>query len=259
MTKLQWVVLGSAIALALLIYIGCDTKAPQQQRAEQSRLLEAEATDVTVLIRQAHEQLEPAQIATIGTLEERLELVTDDSTRADALRQLSGRWYEYGHPAIAGHYAGEIAQLTNTGEAWSIAGTTYAICVQRSPEERIREFCSKRSVEAFENAISLDPDNVANRLNLALVYTDAPPADNPMKGVLMLRELQEQYPRNVQVLVSLGRLSIRTGQYQRAVQRLQQALAIDDSNRDAICLLQQAYEGLGDRDLAQAFAERCQR
>jgi cytochrome c-type biogenesis protein CcmH/NrfG len=84
----------------------------------------------------------------------------------------------------------------------------------------VKAFCNQRAVQAFENAISLNPDNASHRLNLALTYTEMPPEDNPMKGILLLRELQEQYPENTQVLNALGRLAIQTGQYARAVERL---------------------------------------
>lgn len=257
MSSAQWVAVLGSVVLVLVLYFGCETKPPQQSQVEKSRLLNAEATDIALLLRDAHGALSGAQLATIGTLEERLEQVTEDSARLQLFQQLSGRWYEFEQPAIAGHYAQEAAELAKTEEAWSIAGTTYAICVQRETEDRIRQFCSDRAATAFQNAISLNPGQVSHQVNLALVYTDFPPADNPMKGILMLRELQEKNPRNTDVLVSLGRLAIKTGQYQRAIQRLQQALAIEPSNRNANCLMAQAYEGLGDQALARTYEERC--
>ncbi len=257
MSRSQLLAILGAVVLLLVLYFVLDTKAPDQLEVERSRALAAESTNIDLLQQEAHEALEPAQLAVIGALEAQLEEITEDSSRIDLYAQLSGRWYEYGQPAIAGYFAQQIAELNNEEQSWSIAGTTYALCVQQSREDRTRSFCSNRAVTAFQNAISLNPDNVSNRVNLALTYTDNPPEDNPMKGVLMLRDLQQTYPNNVQVLTSLARLAIQTGQYQRAIQRLQQALAVDSSNRRALCLMAEAYEGLGNRDLRQAYAERC--
>lgn len=257
MSRAQWVAVGGSVLLVLVLYFGCDTKPPQQAQVEKSRSLTAEATDISLLLRDAHAELSGAQLSTIASLEERLEQVSEDSSRLQLYQQLSGRWYEFEQPAIAGHFAQEAAQLAQTEEAWSIAGTTYTICVQREEEERTRQFCADRAATAFQNAISLNPASVQHQVNLALLYTDVPPADNPMKGILMLRELQEKHPRNTDVLVSLGRLAIKTGQYQRAIQRLQQALAIDADLRTANCLMAQAYNGLGDQGLAKTYEERC--
>lgn len=257
MTKLQYIVVGGAVLLFLVLYFGCETKPPGQKQVEQTRILQTEATDVNILIREAHDQLPADQLSTIRALQQELTQANEDSLKVEVLKQLSGRWYENGQPAIAGHYAQEIADLEGTEEAWSIAGTTYAICVQRSDSDKVRTFCNQRAIRAFENAISLDPENVSNQVNLALTYTEIPPPNEPMKGVLMLRELEQSFPESALVLTSLARLAIKTGQFERAIQRLNQALELENDNLNAICLLAQAYAGAGNQMQAQAYDERC--
>ena len=213
---------------------------------------------MNLLIREAHDKLPASQVSTIQAIQQELSQTSGDSARVEILQQLSGRWYENGYPAIAGYYAQEIADLEGTEQAWSIAGTTYAICVQRAEEEKVRQFCSQRAVTAFENAISLNPNEVRHQVNLALTYTDAPPANEPMKGVMMLRELEEEFPKSPLVYTSLAKLAIRTGQFERAIQRLTQALEIEPNNLNAICLLGQAHAGAGNAAEAQAFKQQCQ-
>lgn len=258
MTQQQYILIGSVSILFLILYFACETKPPGQQQVEQTRLLQAEATDVNLLIREAHDKLPASQVSTIQAIQQELSQTSGDSARVEILQQLSGRWYENGYPAIAGYYAQEIADLEGTEQAWSIAGTTYAICVQRAEEEKVRQFCSQRAVTAFENAISLNPNEVRHQVNLALTYTDAPPANEPMKGVMMLRELEEDFPESPLVYTSLAKLAIRTGQFERAIQRLTQALEIEPNNLNAICLLGQAHAGAGNAAEAQAFKQQCQ-
>lgn len=256
MTKLQYTVVGSAVVLLLILYFGFDTKAPKQRQIEQSRALVAESTDINALLRDAKSALEPAQRLALEELEQQLASAPDTAGIA-MLKTLSGRWMDYEQPAIAGYYAQQVAERAGDEEAWSIAATTYAICVQRSSDERIRDFCTQRAVSAFESAISLAPDKVANRVNLALVYTENPPADNPMRGITLLRELEQRYPDNALVLKSLGRLAIRTNQYDRAVERLEKALSLAPDDNGIICLLAQAYEGAGNAAKAADFAADC--
>ena len=54
--------------------------------------------------------------------------------------------------------------LFKTEESWSIAGTTYALCVKNTEDQKEREFCSKRAIKAFEKSISINPDNIDNRI-----------------------------------------------------------------------------------------------
>jgi tetratricopeptide (TPR) repeat protein len=257
MTKMQYLVVGSVLGLFLVLYLGCETKPPGQGQVEKTRILEAEVTDVNLLIRAAHDQIPPDQMSTIQAIQQELVKATQDSVRIELLKQLSGRWYDNNQPAIAGHYAQEIAELEPSEQAWSIAGTTYAICVQKSEDQKVKTFCNQRAIRAFENAISLDPNNVKNQVNLALTYTEMPPANEPMKGVMMLRELEQAFPTSTLVLNSLARLAIRTGQYEKAVQRLEQALQLEANNKNTICLLAQAYAGAGNQAQASAYEQRC--
>lgn len=257
MTKLQLTAVLSAALLLVVMYFGCETKNKDIQRSEKSRALSIEKTDINLLLKQASGTLSESQNAVVGVLEEELEKAGADSVKVRVLKQLSGKWYEFGQPAIAGHYAQSVAELLNSEEAWSVAGTTYAICVQQTRDTIVREFCGNRSITCFESAISLNPENVANKVNLALSYAEFPPADQPMKAVLMLRDLNTQYPENVLVLNSLARLAIKTGQFDRALQRLTQAIEKEPENTSTNCLLATVYEALQKPKEAQQYLEKC--
>ncbi len=259
MTKLQLAVIGGVLTLFFVLYFGCDTKPTEQKQLEKSRALVAESTNIRVLRQEAEAAISENELSEVAAIEFRLQAAEgDDSTRIETLKSLAGKWYQLGYPAISGYYAQEIAESEATAESWSIAGTTYTLCIQQSQPGKVRDFCTGRAVNAFESAISLAPTDMSSRVNLALVYTENPPADNPMKGILMLRDLNEEEPENVIVLNSLGRLAIKTGQYERAVQRLEQALSNDSTNVNTICLLANAYQGAGNPGKAQAFEQLCQ-
>jgi cytochrome c-type biogenesis protein CcmH/NrfG len=113
-------------------------------------------------------------------------------------------------------------------------------------------------VLALEKAISLEPDNSQHKINLALVYADLPPENNPMAGIQMLLDMNKKDPQDVEVIVRIGRLAIKTGQYDRAIERLKRALELDPQNKSAPCFLYQAYSGLGDQAKAEEFKARCE-
>lgn len=257
MTKLQLAVIGSAVALFLVLYIGCETTPRDMRSLERTRAAAVQSTNLEVLLQEAKAGLSAAELSGVTVLEQRLEEAFNDSVRLPLLKDLSGQWFSLGFPAISGTYAEQAAQILGTEESWSIAGTTFTICVQRSEEEKVRNYCTDQAVMAYESAISLNPSNTAHKVNLALLYAENPPEENPMRGISMLLELNRKDPENVLVLNSLGRLAIRTGQYERAVERLQKAQAIAPENANSICLLAQAYEGMGDAEQAKQYRARC--
>jgi len=257
LNKTQLLTIGAAILLFGILYFGCDTKPVTQKAIEKERALAVESTNIETLLLEAKAALPKATATDILALEKQMEDAITDSTTITVLKELSGKWYQANHPAIAAFYAEQVAEKTTTEEAWSIAGTTYSICIQRSELEKVRQFCTNRAVTAFESAISLNPDNVAHQTNLALVYTENPPQENPMKGILMLVDLNKKHPQDIGVINNLGRLAMKTGQFKKAVERFGQVLELQPDNRDALCMISQAYGELGEMESAEKFAEKC--
>ena len=257
MTKQQILAVASALITILVLYFGCDTKPRDHQALEKSRALAAVSTTLEVLVGEAKANLAPANRDQLIALESEFEATADDSLRASILKELAGMYYSFGFPAVSGGYAERVAAIENSEESWSIAGTTYAICVQREESEKIRNFCTDGAVNAFESAISLNPANLANRVNLALVYTKNPPPGDPMKGIGMLLDLNSQFPESVLVLNNLARLALQTGQNERAVERLEDARGYEPENEVTICLLAQAYGRLGETEKAKQFDIQC--
>lgn len=257
MGRSQWIAVGAVAVLLLLTYWGCPVRPPEMEEGFARGPLEA--TGLESLIRAARSKLNPAEIATLADLESRLEKETSPAERVPILEQLAGEWYRAGQPAISGIYAKKIAEEQNTEEAWSITATTFNICLKKEgTDEKTRQFCASQAEQAYQAAISLDPENADNRINLALSYTDYPPRDNPMKGILLLRELEQKYPDNPRVYITLAQLAIKTNQLERAAERLETAIKLDPDNPEAVCPLARVYENLGKQEDAIILGARCQ-
>ena len=199
------------------------------------------------LIAQATAALTAEQRTAIDPLTQKLATENTPSV----LKPLSAAWHDAGHDEVAALYAQRIAEAEKTDEAWSIAGANFYLALQKATDPNLREFCSKRAAEAFQNAASLNPTKLEHRLNLALCFVENPPQDNPMKGILQLRELDAQNPENTVVNFQLARLAIKTGQFDKAIARLEKIVAMEPKNRRFICMLADAYEGKGDPKAAE--------
>ncbi|MEM7573986.1 MAG: hypothetical protein AAF433_13850 [Bacteroidota bacterium] len=246
-----------AIALLLFMYFGCPTQAPEMAQAEASRNLQISATSIESMIRSAQQELKAGEIATIIEIEERLETEPPpvDSLKRQLLEELAGQWYRLGYPGISAGYAQQIAEQTNDEQDWSVAGTSYTICVQRAEEEKVRSFCYQQAEQAYLNAISLNPEELDHKINLALTHMLDP--QQPMRGIMRLRELQESHPEDPRPLISLGRLALQTNQLERAAERLDAALELDPTNQAAICLRAETYQRAGQLVDAARLSELC--
>lgn len=238
MTKGQTVLIAISVLLFLGLYFGGSTKTSEIKSAEKTRALNSESTDITSLLIDAKPSLTPLQTAELLSLETKLAQVeAEDSTVVNVYKEMASTWYKYKRPDISGYYAMKIAELENTETAWSIAGTTMTLGLKNASQDKFKKFCSENAVKAFENAISMNPDNVQHRTNLAICYAEYPSASNPMQGIMMLLDLNKKHPDNVGVLLTLARFGLQTGQFEKVQGRLNKVLAIEPDNKAANCMM----------------------
>ncbi|MCB0655996.1 MAG: tetratricopeptide repeat protein [Saprospiraceae bacterium] len=249
-----YVSIGVALVAIITLYLGFDIKPSTQRVVEQSRLNQFESTNINTLFDEALPQLDESTRIYLQNLERSLQ--PNDSLNIETYKQLSSTWFDQDNYGIAGYYAQKVAEIESTAGSWGIAGTTFAHGLKET-DPKMRDFCVNRALKAFEQAISLDPGEVSYRINRALVYTEVPPPDNPMKGVLELRDLEKQFPENTGVLTALGRLAVKTGQFERAKERFEQVLAINPEANGIYCLLVDVYNNLGEADKAAQANLKC--
>lgn len=258
MGKNQWITLGLGVGLVMVLYFGLDIRPPEAAQKDKERSLQAVQTSADVLIMEKTPGLDPGSRTDIRALNAKLEEATSAEDSSEVYKQLSGKWYAANEWAVAGHYAEQVAEIEKTAESWSIAGTTFASALnQEELPEKEREFIVSHARQAFENAISLEPSNVNHRLNLAVTFVEAPPEDNPMKGIQMLLKLSEEHPDNAAVLFQLGRFGIQTGQYEKAIERLEKVVSLEPNRTKAYCLLSKAYLETGETQKAGEAQEKC--
>lgn len=250
-------ILGAIVVLALLLF-GFDTKPSTQKTLEKSRVLNTPAFDIEGMRAEARKDLQADQVQYAETLESQLRFADSDSTKINLLMSLSGFWYQAGKPLLAGYYARLLAELRQDAESWSITGTTFGSALIRpdiQAEDKI--LARDQAVAAFENAISLEPDSVSHRINLALSYVEVPESGQPMKGIQMLASLAEKYPDSPQPFFHLASLAMRTGQVGRAQERIEQALSLDSTNVRIVCLAADIYKEAAMPEKAHRWEDAC--
>lgn len=83
--------------------------------------------------------------------------------------------------------------------------------------------------------------------------------ENPMKGIGILREMLQENPENIDVLWHLAHFSIQSGQYEKAIERFNQIVALDQEHyADAYFYLGRTYATLNDTAKAIQSFEKYQ-
>ena len=259
MGKRQWFLLAIGFLFAGLIYFAFDIRPPESEERDRVRLMNASTTSEEVLIRDGLKILDKNVQSEIRALGMGLREAKNAEDSIQLYKQLSGSWYAVNNAVIAGLYAEKVAELEQSAASWGIAGTTFALASKKEQSNSKEQlYAIERSRSAFESAISLDPEEVDYRVNLAVTYADFPPKDNPMQGIQSLLALSRNYPDHAGVLYQLGRFGLQTGQYEKAIGRLEKVIKMEPDRRNAYCLLVEAYEQIGNIEKARQARVKCE-
>jgi cytochrome c-type biogenesis protein CcmH/NrfG len=120
--------------------------------------------------------------------------------------------------------------------------------MHEAPNASMQAWEAQGAVDCLEEALKLNPDNDTTKLALASAYIEGTGA--PMSGVAILRDMVAKDPDHIPANLMLGRLSIQSAQFDKAVKRLEHVLTLDKNNREALYFLGEAYKGLGNKEKA---------
>ncbi len=255
--KEQAIYISGAILLLAVLFFGFDIHPSTHKALEKSRALNAQDYDIVTYQAEARKTLNKNDIEYLDMLDAQMQHAGSDSSKLDLQKQLSGYWFKVGNPVMAGLYARDIADQENTAASWSITGTTFASGLQQELDDKQKRFVRDQAVDAFEKAISLEPSNVDHRVNQALCYIELPEEGQPMKGIQMLAGLANTYPEAPAPPYQLARLAVKTGQYERALTRIEQALKLAPEDPRIACLAIEIYTALKRPEEADKLRDLC--
>jgi Tfp pilus assembly protein PilF len=174
--------------------------------------------------------LTPEQQKQIAALKVILQQAKTEAQQVSALEKLASAFIgadKYDSAAhFAADYADKHASLSHVLRAGQLyfEAQTYAINVKKG------QILGEKARNYFEKALSLDPNNLMVKTNMAMTYVDTP---TPMKGISLLREVIEQEPTFVPAIFNLGILAIKSNQFGKGQERFTQILKLEPNNYKA--------------------------
>lgn len=244
LSKLQlgFVVTGCLI-LGSLLFLG-RTK-PSTKKGEEVGSESKIVLTIDAVLTEARTKLDSAQIAWLTDLDQRKAQAISLEDEARILKLISRTWNEYEHFLAGGYYAVQVAKLDDKAGAWAVAGTTFGIAYNKEQDNAKKKLAAQEAIKAFQQAVRLEPDTVRHWINEAVMFIDLSTVDAstmPMKGVLKLRDLDQKFPNNIAVNMTLGRLSAtRTKDMAKAKPRFEKVISIAQSQSVEAKILMEAH------------------
>lgn len=235
MKRPQIILLLVAVAIGVILYM--TPIAPIAQKAD---VAEATANaveyDLQDDLTEIKNNLDSAALAEVNAWE--------TSGNEFAFDSLVGFYDMIRKPVGAAYFAWKRAEKSNTADHWAEAGERFLLNAKYMGEHAQKADWFSRSRTYFEKAIALAPDDLDIQVDLGVCLMEGSTfmGTPPMEGIDMLKSVEEKDPNNIKMLINLGYFSIKSGQYEKAEERFNQVIAIDNKYAEAYLYLADLHE-----------------
>jgi tetratricopeptide (TPR) repeat protein len=187
-------------------------------------------------LQKAKSQLNADSLKKINQLEGRLKPA--DTGNNVLLITIANYWDLQKQPGIAAHYFELIAQKNPDEGNWLNPAYRYfdAFKMEANPAERAA--LVEKAIDCYSKVTEINAHNLDAKTDLGICYTETP---QPMKGITLLREVISEKPTHENAQYNLGLLSMKSRQFDKAVDRFQKVIQINSGNMDAYLYLGEAF------------------
>lgn len=188
--------------------------------------------------------------------EKTLATAASQTPKPETFRDIAEFWQDK-DLNIACHYYKKGALLENTEKSLTFAGNLFTLQMGNTPEAEIKEWQANEAIECFNKALEQNPKNLITKIALASCYIDG--TGEIMKGVGALKEVTAEDSTNLPANLLLGKLSLTSGQHEKAVKRMNIVLSQDSKNTEALGILAETYKNMGNKEKAIELFEQCKK
>ena len=259
MKRPQWIVSLSALAIVILIFAFARTT-PTQKSASATENQQHSSDDghdhtstsavvsIDTILAIAKKQLKTEQIGWLSTLENS---ITRNSVKNQLLplyHQLSHFWKDSARIFEPyAWYEAEAARLENSEKSLTFAARLFLDNLQDDVLEQRRRWKALQAKDLFERSLKISPDTDSSKVGLGACFLFGNISPTPMEGISKLMEVIKKDSANVYAQMMLIKGSMISGQYDKAIGRLQTVLGLQPDNIEAILLMADMYERKGEK------------
>lgn len=250
-------VAGGGVLLLLAIYFFGKTTPPQKNKAAATVSAPSEAFDIQSVIKSATAKLSESQQTYVNGLGEAVVRGDVKEQKIRNYQQLARFWSDSARSFVPfAFYTAEAAKLENSEKSLTFAARILLDNLRAVDDPGLKTWLAGESRALFEKAIELNPGNDSLKVGLGSTYIFGGTAENPqavMQGIQQVLEVSRKDSTNMYAQKMLGIGGIVSGQYDKAVERLEKVAESEPHDLEVLLMLAEGYERKGDKGKAKEW------
>jgi tetratricopeptide (TPR) repeat protein len=252
--KKQFLLGAAALSLVIVFFIFGRTAAEKKTVAAAADAGHAHsgAFDITHFITDAKLKLSSSQNIMVGKLENSVSRGDVMGQQIDAYNKLAAFWKDSARVFEPyAYYLSEAAKLDNSEKNLTFAAQLILNNLRFEQDETKLSWMATRAVELFEKAIIINPANDDLKIGLGSCYIYGKGrgggSEETMKGIQQLLAVVKKDSNNMKAQMILGFGGLVSGQYDKAIERLNKVVKAQPDNMEALEYLANAYAAQGNK------------
>lgn len=265
MKKPQWITVAVAVLLTAGIFIFGRTVprkkpvAATEHGPNDGHNHDAELQPISTdsILAAVKKRLDPQQALRLNALENSVKRGDVQDQQVHVYHQLARFWLDSARIFEPyAFYTGEAARLENSEKSLTFAAQLFLDNLQGEDNLRLRQWKALQAKDLFERSLKINPANDSARVGLGACYLFGSISSAPMQGITEIRGVVQKDSTNIYAQMMLVRGSLLSGQYDKAISRLQTVLQMQPGNIEALLLMGDVYERMGDKKAAAGWYEK---
>jgi tetratricopeptide (TPR) repeat protein len=247
--KQQLILVSGGFILLILLFFFGNTIPPKKPGAPVAAANNAaKPIEINQLLTHAKERLSPQQLERVNAIENSISRGDVKNQQMQVYKQLASFWADSIHLFEPyAYYTAEAAKLENSEKSLTFAAHLFLNNLKTEGDPAMQTWLASNAKVLFEQALSINPANDSSRIGLGACYIFGNLSENPMEGITPIRDIVAKNPDNTFGQFILGLGGIKSGQYEKAIERFLFVVKKEPDNLEATLNLAEAYERKGDK------------
>lgn len=251
MKKQQIILVSGGIVLLFVLFIFGRTVPKQEALPATAQQQPDSILNIETILAASKQKLTQTQLAALTRLESSVVRGNVKDQQVKAYQQMANFWRDSAHLLLPfSYYTAEAAKLENSEKSLTFAAQFFLDNLRKQSDPGLKTWMGLQGKELFEKALAINPNNDSAKVGLGSCYLFGNISENPMAGIMVIREVTQKDSTNMYAQFMLGMGALISGQLDRAIERLEKVAKFEPKNLEAILALADAYERKEDKPAA---------